>query len=121
MIPPDDIGSCHAPGPASAIIGVELDSEAVLYHEDLNTVHLLNPTATIIWNSLDGETDLASLTAYLADAFSADLDVVMADVIAVVREFGRQGLLLGVEPDQEAIAEHELRPDGLSEVADDRF
>jgi hypothetical protein len=102
---PDRIGLSSKPVPHPSVVGVELDGEAVLYHQELNTVHVLDPIATIIWNHLDMG-DLGSLARELAVAFEANGDVVTADLLDGVRTFGRQGLLLGVEPDPDAIADN---------------
>jgi hypothetical protein len=93
---------------AAAVTGVELDGEAVLYHLELRTVCVLNPTATIVWNFLDGSSDLETLAADLAEVFATDLDTVRNDVLDTVREFGRQGLLDGIDPDPDVIAAHAL-------------
>lgn len=91
-----------------AVVGVELDGEAVLYHEELRTVCVLNPTATVVWNCLDGSSDLETLCEDLAEAFSVDVGSVRKDVLDIVREFGRQGLLEDVEPDPEVVAAYTL-------------
>lgn len=93
---------------APAVAGVELDGEKVLYHEELRTVCVLNPTATVVWNCLDGSSDLDTLSADLAEVFSVEVTTIRRDVFAIVQEFGRQGLLAGVEPDPEAVADHTL-------------
>lgn len=120
MIEADHIDASSAPVTSSAVVGVELDGERVLYHEELHTVHLLNPTATIIWNCLDGSTVLMGLSVELADAFSADIDVVRSDVVEAVRDLGRQGLLEGVAADPELVSANQLVPATPSEPPDDR-
>lgn len=108
---PERIESSFTPVTACDVVWVELDGEAVLYHETLNTVHVLNPTATIIWKCLDGSTELEALSAELAELFSEDLDAVRTDVVEAVRTFGRQGLLEGIESVPEAVAENALESD----------
>jgi hypothetical protein len=107
---PMEIDGCFKPVKTSHVVGVELDGEAVLYQESARTLHLLNPTATVIWNCVDGESDLDSLADALAAAFSVDLQRVRDDVLEVVRQFGRQGLLDQVAPDPEVVASHALTP-----------
>ena len=119
MASPEGIDGASIPVTDPAVASVELDGEAVLYHERLNTVHVLNPTATVIWNGLDGAADLDGLSADLAEAFSADFDLVRSDVIEAVCEFGRQGLLEGIEPDPEAVAARTLVQAHVSEAPDD--
>ena len=107
-VTPESIDGTFVPIPHSSVAGVELDGEVVLYHEGANTVHVLNPTATIVWLCLDGSADLNEICEDLAAVFELDEERVRADVIAAVREFGRQGLLDAVEPDAEVVAAHTL-------------
>ena len=104
MITPDEIENSLIPVPYGAVVGVELDGEAVLYHEEAKTVHVLNPTATIIWNCLDGRIGLERLCLDLGEAFEVPVERLRSDVVNAVRELGRQGLLQGVQPDTEAVA-----------------
>lgn len=114
-----DIDGRLTPTHARAVVGVELDGEAVLYHEELQTVCVLNPTATVVWNCLDGSSGLDRLCQDLADAFSVEAEALREDVLGIVREFGRQGLLEGVEPDPEEVAAHTLAvPDALGHDRD---
>ena len=48
MTAAEEIDENSHPRHHPAVAAVELDGEAVLYHEDANTVHLLNPSATIV-------------------------------------------------------------------------
>jgi hypothetical protein len=102
------IGASLAPSAAVPVIGVELDGQAVLYHEELRSVHVLDEIATIIWNRLDGQTTLESLAAELAEAYGADPEVILYDILTAVREFGRMGLLDGITPDTEVVVAHRL-------------
>jgi hypothetical protein len=110
VVDPIEIDGRFRPVKTSHVVGVELDGEAVLYQEAARTLHLLNQTATVIWNCLDGVSDLDSLADDLAAAFSADVQRVRDDVLEVVRQFGRQGLLKQVAPDPEVVASHVLTP-----------
>lgn len=113
---PEDIDGRFVATHADHVAAVELDGEAVLYHEELRTVCVLNPTATVVWNCLDGSSDLDSLCVDLAAAFSVEMEAIRQDVLGIVREFGRQGLLSEVEPDPEVVAAHTL---SSLEVPDD--
>ena len=114
-----DIDGRFIPTHARAVAGVELDGERVLYHEELQTVCVLNPTATVVWNCLDGSSDLDRLCLDLAEVFLVEAEVIREDVLGIVQEFGRQGLLKGVEPDAEEVAAHTLAaPDALDHDLD---
>lgn len=106
MMDPGAINGGSTVSRSRAVAAVELDGEAVLYHEELRTVCVLNPTATIVWNCLDGSSDLETLCGDIADAFAVELDTIRREVVEIVRELGRQGLLEGVESDPDIVAAH---------------
>jgi hypothetical protein len=91
--------------PARAVVVVRLDEDAVLYHEHLGIVCVLDPHATAIWEALDGRCDLAKVAAELAERSGAPPEQVTADVVATVRDLGARGLLAGVNPDPDTLAE----------------
>lgn len=103
-----DLDASFVPVPAASVVGVELDGEAVLLEEEVGTLHVLSPTATIVWNLLDGRSEVAAIVADLADVFEVPEGRMRDDVLLAVREFGRQGLLDGVEPDPDAVAANRL-------------
>ena len=77
---------------------VELDGEAVVLDERANRLHLLNHTATLVWNCLDGEIDVRGLALEIGEVLELSIDTVLVDTLAVVRDLGAEGLLEGVEP-----------------------
>ena len=119
MIQADAISETFVPDVDPDVAWIEVDGEVVLYHEGSKTLHVLNPTATMIWRCLDGSGDLTSIANDLAEIFEADPEAVSADVVSAVREMGRQGLLTGVEPDPEAVAANRIdavaEPESLDE------
>lgn len=119
MIKPEAIVGSYVLIPDPAVDWVELDGEAVLYNERLNTVHVLNTTATTLWKCLDGSTDLRTLAFDLAEVFSADRELVESDVLAAAREFGKQGLLQGVEADPNSVADRAVTSESSSEILDE--
>jgi hypothetical protein len=72
---------------------VVLDGEGVLYHESIGEAHIFNPTATLIWEALDGHRDLASVVDEFGRLSGAPVDVIAQDVIAAVNDFDRLGLI----------------------------
>jgi hypothetical protein len=108
VIEPDAIDGAYTPRQAADVAGVELDGEAVLYHERLGIVCVLNPTATLVWGCLDGSSDLDALAGELAEAFAADAGTIREEVLAAVRGFGRLGLLADVTPDPDQVATQAL-------------
>jgi len=57
---------------------VMVDGAAVVYRA--GEVHVLSPTATLLWQSCDGDTTLGALSADFARAFAVAPDVVLGDV-----------------------------------------
>ncbi len=92
-LPPYEPTAHDVPRPAPAVHTVELDGEAVLLDTHVNRLHRLNPTATLLWRCLDGNTSIATLAIEIATAFDAPTDVVLADALVVLAHLGSEGLL----------------------------
>lgn len=75
----------------------ELDGEAVVLDEQANRLHLLNHTATLIWNCLDGVVDVRGLALEIGEVLELPVEQVSADTLAVLRELGAEGLLEGID------------------------
>jgi hypothetical protein len=93
---PDQIDESFVPRPRSTVATAELDGEAVIYSEETQSMHLLNPTATVVWACFDGSGPLSELIADLSEAFGVEQDVIRRDVLDLAREVGSKGLLEGV-------------------------
>jgi hypothetical protein len=93
---PAAVDAGFAPRRADAVYTAVLDGEAVLLDERADRLHLLNHTATLAWQLFDGEATLDDLAAEI----SAELEVahgeVLADLLAITRHLGDEGLLDGV-------------------------
>jgi hypothetical protein len=74
----------------------EVDGEVVLYDDVAGVMHRLNPTASVLWACLDGTGTLSEIAVDLSRAYRADPDVVLADVVAMTRDLGDKGLLVGI-------------------------
>ena len=73
-----------------------LDGEAVIHVEGTHSFHVLNRTASLVWQNLDGSMAVDEVAAMLSDAAGAPYEVVLTDVLTTVRSFGALGLLDGV-------------------------
>ncbi len=91
-----DIDSHFAPRARPDVAWVELDGQVVAFDPAHMTSYVLNATAGLIWQLLDGSDTVETLSADLAEAFGADLEQIRSDVLTTVRRFGDQGLLAGV-------------------------
>jgi len=92
------ITASFVPSRSARAFAVELDGEAVVLDEIANRLHLLNHTATLVWNCLDGDVDVRGLAGEIAEALDLPSEQVLAETLAVVRQLGDEGLLEGVEP-----------------------
>jgi hypothetical protein len=72
---------------------VELDGEAVIYDEIDNSLHHLNPTATIVLSMCDGTLTIKEFSGEIAEAFSMPADEIEQQVRVLLRDFRKQKLL----------------------------
>lgn len=107
----DEIDGSFVPRALSEVAWIEIDGEAVLLVEGTTRLHWLNPTGTVVWNYLDGSVALDELSDELSSAFGVERDVIFQDVLGVVREFGKAGLLEGVAMAKPEVHQH--GPKGL--------
>jgi len=72
---------------------VEIDGEAVLLDERENRLHLLNHSATLVWQCFDGEVTVAGLARELSEELDAPYEPLLEETLAVVRDLAGEGLL----------------------------
>jgi hypothetical protein len=96
---PDSIDLAFVPRHRPGVATVEAGNESMVIDDQADRPHLLNPTAALLWGFMDGVGSLADFSADLTDVLGADPRRIRADVVALVRDLGRRGLLDGVEPD----------------------
>lgn len=73
----------------------QVDDEWVLYDPVSEKMHVLNVTAGLIWNHLDGTQTFDDLVSLVHEAFDppAPTDVARRDVRAVLEQFFSAGLM----------------------------
>jgi PqqD family protein of HPr-rel-A system len=76
-----------------AVHAVELDGEAVLYDSPGGRLHVLNPSATLVWSCLDGSVSGGDLAAELAEAFGVDPATMASQVAEVLATLTAEGLI----------------------------
>lgn len=81
------------------VASVEVDGETVVYDEIRQRVHVLSPTASIVWGGIDGRTSLDQIAQELSEAFGAEVAIVRSDVLELARELTDKGLLSEVVAD----------------------
>ena len=87
-----DVG--FVPARSVTVYTVEIDDESVLLDGRDGGLHLLNPTASLVWAIVDGEATVSELASELADGFGIAPATALADLSAIVVELDATGLLV---------------------------
>lgn len=93
-----------APAVRADTAWVELDGEVVVLKEPTGALHVLNPTAAVLWQCFDGQATLREIADDLAAVVDgADVETLRRDVCALVSELAEQQLVeLGRSANPEA-------------------
>ena len=117
-IPASEVGATLAPRLRDGVGTAFLDDEAVLVDPATGASHVLDRSATLVTRFLDGESTLGEIAFDIADVLDVDREQVEADVVALARTLGENGLLDGVARDPHAGHEHNRRQGGVPVGAD---
>jgi hypothetical protein len=96
-----DLDEQFVPRQRPSTYTVEIDGDAIVLDEEQNRLHLLNATGALVWACCDGSGTLAEIAADLSAVAAIPPAEVTADVLALARTLGREGLLVGVAADAE--------------------
>ncbi|MCO6452364.1 MAG: PqqD family protein [Caldilineales bacterium] len=69
------------------------DGEAVIISPSLNMVRMLNPVATRIWESADGNHTIANIANHLTSEFAVEYDHAVASTRRFLQELADKGLV----------------------------
>jgi hypothetical protein len=72
----------------------KIAEEAVLIHMDTGTYFSLNNIGTEFWELFDGAQSLSQLAEVVAEKYSVELEMVLADLIELVEELAKDDLVL---------------------------
>lgn len=118
-------GSMNAPAfaPTDTPLGVDgvetaiFEGEAVLFHEDAAMVHRLSAMAGAVWLLCDGETEVASMPAELAEVFATPADELVGLVGEALDALHAAGLLdAATAPVRLALEPEPARADDGTEI-----
>lgn len=76
----------------------EVEGELVMYQYGTDVVHRLNPTARMIWESLDTSKTDKEIVDQIADLYQLPIDEVRDDVEALLGALHQKGLILESAP-----------------------
>lgn len=99
-VSPDAITASSRPRARAGCSGVELEGDVILVDDDSGAVHLLNPTARVVWSCFDGSTTIADIARDLDTVFAADRTTITDAVTDLARQLARSGLLEGAHPSE---------------------
>jgi hypothetical protein len=89
----------HVPRFREGVVSLPVGDESVLFEEERGMLHQLDVRATLVCSLFDGRTSVREMVDDLAVVFEIDRAIVEGDVLELVRELGRQGVLEGIEGD----------------------
>lgn len=78
---------------SSDIVERTVDGELVVYDLAAQVVHVLNPTAALVWFLCDGIHSRTDIVSALAEHFDEDHHRVREDVAMILQSFAAAGLL----------------------------
>ena len=79
---------------SAEIIVKEVGSETLLYSNHAGAIHILNPTAELIWQLCDGNHTLEDMKREIASSFSVDAEHdTMKDIKQTLETFNKKKLL----------------------------
>ena len=86
------------PKSKSHILIKEMGHEAILYSDEDEAIHVLNPTARRIWVLCDGQHDVEAIERDLREKFQVPEEHdVRTDVLFTLESFQKKNLLEGSE------------------------
>jgi coenzyme PQQ synthesis protein D (PqqD) len=79
--------------PSPTVEWVEVDGEIVAWNADGESLHLLDPIASLVFQLMDGEATLAVTIDDLAEAFGRPPEQIEPDVLRCAASLEEMGLL----------------------------
>ena len=71
-----------------------MGQETVLYDKQTEAIHVLNPTAILVWDLCDGEHSLENMEKAIRNEFSVSEErTISQDIQGVIDRFFKEGLL----------------------------
>ena len=80
----------------SDVLSAELDGDTVLYDPSAHQLVVLNRSAALVWGCCDGSGSPEEIAADIAEVFAVDESSVRLQVLDLVEEWSRRGLLEAV-------------------------
>lgn len=76
----------------------DLAGELVIARGSVHAAHVLNHTAGLLWQCMDGEGTVREIFADLASAFAVEVQTVEHDFVPLISDWKRDGLVVDANP-----------------------
>jgi len=77
-----------------SVLCKRMGQETVLYDKQTEAIHVLNPTAILVWDLCDGEHSLENMEKAIRNEFSVSEErTISQDIQGVIDRFFKEGLL----------------------------
>lgn len=110
------LDAAPAPRPTATLHREHDGPGSVVTDEGSGSSAGLDTLGTLVWQCLDGESRIDDIARDLADAFGAPQELVADDVLRLIQDLGRRGLLAGIAATpvaSSASPRHEHAPEPL--------
>ena len=104
-LPPPPLSGLSRVRPRAQVRALPFVDAGVLVDLPLRQAHIVNGSALAVWGCLEGVTVLDDVIAELADAFAVDRTVIAPDIVSVVEQYRRLGLV-DLVPESTAGTDH---------------
>ena len=71
----------------------EIDGEVVIIANDGSHIHMLNETATLIWNCSNKRTSIGQIIANMCEQYNVDEDTASRDVLETIKSLSEKNLI----------------------------
>ena len=71
----------------------EIDGEVVIIANDGSHIHMLNETATLIWNCSNKRTSVRQIITEVCEQYNVDQDTASRDVLETIKSLSEKNLI----------------------------
>ena len=71
----------------------EIDGEVVIITNDGSHIHMLNETATLIWNCSNKRTSIGQIITEMCEQYDVDEDTASRDVLETIKSLSEKNLI----------------------------
>lgn len=87
------VGPDYIPCKRSDVLELDMGDGFILYNHDSSLVHHLNPSASVIWQLIDGEATVEQLGREVAEEYRLEMSSTRDELAALISELDALGLV----------------------------